>query len=644
MHDTAMEIGCLVMNRYSDLPRAKVLELGSYEINGSLRSHAPKTTEYVGIDLEAGPGVDFVVEPGKPWPLEDNYFDLVLASSVFEHDPMFWATFLQMVRKVRRGGYIYVSAPSNGAVHRYPEDHWRFYPDSGLALERWACSQGEPVVLVESFTAGRKADHWNDFVAIFRKGKSKQSLPTKFIYEEITTFNAIAWNHKEPVNASDMTEDMLLIEQAHAQIGELNKRVEVLDWENRANWEERQKAESELLLIGARLSQEQAGHEASRKQIIELSAGLERQRIDFEAAAATVATLQAELASCTAELAAAEEACTGLKAEVEEREASLRSTAEELAQLQERHALSVSILLQREEEIEQTRSELDRVRSEHLLALEEKEKLQARLREADSWTFKLAGDRKHWEMQAQRAARALDQLQAELGVEARRLTEKLGRSEADLRAERAAKSQVEAELAASLAEKEELTRALDQLHAELGVEARHLSEKLGSSEADLRAERAAKLQVEAELAANHAATEELTRALELVEAALGEREAALQAAMHARQESEQKLAARFNEVAQLTSILAQEGNWRAAFTSDNDWLRDMVMTAARMPKWWSWLPTRWRRSREHAFYRRAGLFDAARYLEIHPDVAQDGMDPVRHYIMHGMSEGRERPH
>lgn len=37
MHDTAMEIGCLVMNRYSDLPKAKVLELGSYDVNGSLR-------------------------------------------------------------------------------------------------------------------------------------------------------------------------------------------------------------------------------------------------------------------------------------------------------------------------------------------------------------------------------------------------------------------------------------------------------------------------------------------------------------------------------------------------------------------------------------------------------------------------------
>jgi len=661
MHDTAMEIGCLVMNRYSDLPKAKVLELGSYDVNGSLRIYAPETTEYVGLDLEAGPGVDFVVEPGKPWPVEDDYFDLVLASSVFEHDPMFWLTFLQMVKKARTDGFIYVSAPSNGSVHRYPEDHWRFYPDSGLALERWAVSQGEPVVLVESFTAGRKGDEWNDFVAVFRKGKSRQSLPKKFVYQQVRSFNALTWNKKELINPSTKTEDMLIIDEIRTTVHELDEKFARVEWENQTNWNERQKAESELLLIGARLSQEQTGHEASRKQIIELSASLERHRIDLETAAARlsehayrireeeiangvmkeelakreamlsdvngrlttneleISELREEVLRRGAALSAAEEVHARLESDYHEMEAKVRTTTEELAQLQERHALSVSTLSQRDEEIEQTRLELDRARSERLLALEEKEKLQARLAEADSWTFKLAGERKHWEMQAQRAARALDQLHAELGAESRRLAEKLCRSEADLRAERAAKFGMEAELAASLAAKEELARALELLQADLG-----------QRDAALHA---SKVDLEQQVATNAELLEQMRQQAEV-----------LQATVHARDESEQKLAKRYEEVAQLTAILAQEGSSRAATMNDNNWLRDMVMTAARMPHWWSWLPTKWRRSREHAFYRRAGLFDAVRYLEIHPDVAQDGMDPVRHYIMHGMSEGRERPH
>jgi len=37
---------------------------------------------------------------------------------------------------------------------------------------------------------------------------------------------------------------------------------------------------------------------------------------------------------------------------------------------------------------------------------------------------------------------------------------------------------------------------------------------------------------------------------------------------------------------------------------------------------------------------RAGLFDAAAYRARHKDVAQAGIDPLVHYVMHGMDEGR----
>jgi SAM-dependent methyltransferase len=177
MHDTAFHLGTLAMNMYADLRTDSILEIGSRSVNGGLRENALPTTHYIGVDIEEGEGVDLIAELGKPLPVEDASFDLVIASSVFEHDPCFWMTFLEMVRAAKDGAYIYINAPSNGIVHRFPQDNWRFYPDSGRALAQWAASQGSPVTLVESFIANREKDMWNDFVAVFRKGPITKTLP-----------------------------------------------------------------------------------------------------------------------------------------------------------------------------------------------------------------------------------------------------------------------------------------------------------------------------------------------------------------------------------------------------------------------------------------------------------------------------------
>ncbi|MFA6031471.1 MAG: hypothetical protein WC889_01040 [Myxococcota bacterium] len=122
-----------------------------------------------------------------------------------------------------------------------------------------------------------------------------------------------------------------------------------------------------------------------------------------------------------------------------------------------------------------------------------------------------------------------------------------------------------------------------------------------------------------------------------------EQEAARQTAEAARAATDQKLTARFDEIARLTAMLADESHHAAASNANSEWLRTMLNQVARLPKWWSLMPTRWRRKKEHSRYRNAGLFDAERYLETYPDVAADGMDPVRHYILHGITEGRQRP-
>lgn len=211
MHDTAFQIGGLVMNNYLPEGPAKILEIGSLDVNGSLRAHAPAGAEYVGMDFESGPGVDIVIDGTDYSDVPDKYFDLVMASSVFEHDSAFWKTFLQMCAKAKPGGFVYISAPSNGLVHRFPRDCWRFYPDAGLALEDWARSEGLNVMMIESFIAERIADCWNDFCAVFQVEPGQGAVPHEFVHEKVSATNALDWRTSLPLKAEQNSEDMRII-------------------------------------------------------------------------------------------------------------------------------------------------------------------------------------------------------------------------------------------------------------------------------------------------------------------------------------------------------------------------------------------------------------------------------------------------
>ena len=170
MHDTAHTLGRQFFACYWQSSFADVVELGSLNVNGSLRDHCPKGAAYLGLDSVDGPGVDRVVDWDAPLPLADASADVVLSSSALEHDPCFWQSFLEMLRLLRPGGLLYLNAPSNHDFHRHPVDCWRFYPDAGHALVRWANRHGRAVELVESFVAAPQAQGWSDFVAVFRLG------------------------------------------------------------------------------------------------------------------------------------------------------------------------------------------------------------------------------------------------------------------------------------------------------------------------------------------------------------------------------------------------------------------------------------------------------------------------------------------
>lgn len=108
----------------------RVVEVGSFDMNGNLRGCCSLKCQYVGTDFAEGKGVDVVLTDPYILPFETESTDIVLCSSVYEHSEMFWLSFLEVMRILKPRGLFYLNVPSNGDLHRHPVDCWRFYPDT----------------------------------------------------------------------------------------------------------------------------------------------------------------------------------------------------------------------------------------------------------------------------------------------------------------------------------------------------------------------------------------------------------------------------------------------------------------------------------------------------------------------------------
>jgi SAM-dependent methyltransferase len=149
MHPSAYISGQRFFETYWDGSFEKILDIGAMDVNGSLRTVAPAGSAYLGIDLYPGPGVDQVLDDPYSYPFPDGSFDAVVSTSCLEHDTFFWLTFLEAARVVSDRGFLFFNVPSQATYHCTP-DCWRFFPDAGLALEKWAERSKMPIWLVES--------------------------------------------------------------------------------------------------------------------------------------------------------------------------------------------------------------------------------------------------------------------------------------------------------------------------------------------------------------------------------------------------------------------------------------------------------------------------------------------------------------
>jgi len=171
MHKTAEENAKRFFNEYvyNKNEEIKILEIGSYIGGFNIRSLNPKNSNYIGVDLSSGPGVDVVLNDPYILPFDDNSFDYVISSSCFEHIDFFWVSFNEIMKVLKPSGVFYLNAPSNGDFHRYPIDSWRFFPDSAHSLTKWANRNGFNTILLEQYTSDKESDIWSDYVGIFLK-------------------------------------------------------------------------------------------------------------------------------------------------------------------------------------------------------------------------------------------------------------------------------------------------------------------------------------------------------------------------------------------------------------------------------------------------------------------------------------------
>lgn len=106
----------------------KVLDVGSMDVNGTVRDNFLAAGEYVGIDMREGKCVDRVMKAEDlPNHFTPGYFDIVVSSNTLEHVEFWREAIRGMWTVLKTGGNICIVTPTKEkGRHGYPDDFWRW--------------------------------------------------------------------------------------------------------------------------------------------------------------------------------------------------------------------------------------------------------------------------------------------------------------------------------------------------------------------------------------------------------------------------------------------------------------------------------------------------------------------------------------
>ena len=138
----------------------KVFELGSYDVNGSIKPLF-SFNEYIGVDVSEGPNVDKVYDGKDLSFLSDDCFDLSISCNCFEHNPEWKSNLVDMHRVTKEGGYLIIQIASRGF-----DEHGttRTDPDLSVASQERGWNYYRNVTVKEFLVESSKLDFEFHFI------------------------------------------------------------------------------------------------------------------------------------------------------------------------------------------------------------------------------------------------------------------------------------------------------------------------------------------------------------------------------------------------------------------------------------------------------------------------------------------------
>lgn len=145
---------------------ADVLEVGSYDVNGSVRPYLEslRPRRYLGVDASPGPSVDRIVDCERLTDEVAGQWDVVVSTEMLEHVRDWKTCMSQLWKATKPGGLLLVTTRSPGfPYHPFPEDYWRYTVQDmrvifdALGLEVIAIEEDHPVNSPGVFAIGRKS-------------------------------------------------------------------------------------------------------------------------------------------------------------------------------------------------------------------------------------------------------------------------------------------------------------------------------------------------------------------------------------------------------------------------------------------------------------------------------------------------------
>lgn len=106
----------------------RILEIGPDAFPSSYSRAVGKIKNWDTVDIFPRPGLRFVASDENSFPIENDFYDVVISGQVLEHVRKPWIWMHELIRVCKPGGLIVTIAPTSWPYHEAPIDCWRVYP------------------------------------------------------------------------------------------------------------------------------------------------------------------------------------------------------------------------------------------------------------------------------------------------------------------------------------------------------------------------------------------------------------------------------------------------------------------------------------------------------------------------------------